>query len=417
MDLSGLSAIAPGYLEGQAQQAQTAINQNTAQSPAALAALLQALGVSQGPAGLGRPLAAPQVQPGGAPPPQGGPAPSGAPPDNRFDRYFSGNDTPSQMAPGGPDMGKFDWMFSGNGMAPQPGYGRYQVLQPQAAPPPSGGAGPAGLGQPSGAGGGAASPPQPAAAPPNLPPQTKQALYQMPLQDIVAAVKKGNPNIDDRTLGLGLQALAPFLNRQAQLDLQEQRLAYTQEINALRQQNTEQRIDQAWQRLDPATQASLAGARVAGGSVARTEPAAGEAIRFIDNAIATSAAVPREQWKAANQLIQAGESQLNDPKLAALHAALWGVVNTYTAAIAAARGRAPTVNDKKHAEGILSAVQDQPAFEAAANMLKYEVQIAQQEAQRNVSRTTGRPDTSVTPAAPNVGASTEIDDLVKKYGG
>lgn len=426
MDLSGLSAIAPGYLQGQASQASTAVNRNTADAPAALAALLQALGVTggqqQGPAGLGQRIAPQQVQsPGGGgdfmagPIQLGGPQwPQGGNPNPGA--MFEGNGSPSTFASGGPDMNRFDFNSSGNPgggfpnvASPSPGYGRYQVLQPPVSPPSAGGApaGPAPAG-----GGGAANPPsQSAAAPPqaptqgtpNLPPQTKAALYQMPLQDIVAAVKQANPKIDDRTLGLGLQALSPFLNQQAQRDLAEQRMFYTNQLHDMQQQNTEQRLDFARQRLDPATQAGLSGARQAGTIASREEPAAAEAISLLDNAVQTSAAVPRDQWQFANKLIQMGENQASDPKLADLKASLWGVVNTYTRAIAAVNGRAATVNDKTHAESILSAVQSQQAFEAAANKLKYEVETARYQTRANLARQSNQKFDEAAPVAPPPG--------------
>lgn len=114
--------------------------------------------------------------------------------------------------------------------------------------------------------------------------------------------------------------------------------------------------------------------RTLGTQQANVEMASSEAQQMIANAKEASAAVPRASFMPWAKLSQMSETQLNDPALASLKAATQAVVNTWARAINP-KGVA-TVADKEHGNALLSAAQDQDAYNAVLDRFQQETEAS-----------------------------------------
>lgn len=122
----------------------------------------------------------------------------------------------------------------------------------------------------------------------------------------------------------------------------------------------------------------MAGARTASTINARVDVFANEANSAMDLALETSRNLPRTTYTTFNKMLQAGQTETNDPALAAHQAQINAVANTYAKAING--GGIGTVSDKEHARSVLNAAQSPEAFEATIRQLKREVGVAHQSA-------------------------------------
>jgi hypothetical protein len=118
-----------------------------------------------------------------------------------------------------------------------------------------------------------------------------------------------------------------------------------------------------------------AGARTAGVLNAKLDAFASEADSAMDLARETSRDLPRTQWTTLNKLIQAGQTESNDPRLAAHLAQVNAVINTYSKAINP-QSSGGALADREHARKTLAAAQSPEAFEAALNQMQREVRVA-----------------------------------------
>jgi hypothetical protein len=118
-----------------------------------------------------------------------------------------------------------------------------------------------------------------------------------------------------------------------------------------------------------------AGARTAGVLNAKLDAFASEADSAMDLARETSRNLPRTQWSTLNKLIQAGQTESNDPRLAAHLAQVNAVINTYSKAINP-QSSGGALADREHARQTLAAQQSPEAFEAALNQMQREVRVA-----------------------------------------
>lgn len=87
-----------------------------------------------------------------------------------------------------------------------------------------------------------------------------------------------------------------------------------------------------------------------------------------------SANVPRGTWVPVNKAVQAYLSGTSDPALAQFGAANLAIINTYARAISPTG--VPTVNDKQHAEQMLSTATGPAAYEAVLKQFEKEIAIA-----------------------------------------
>lgn len=87
-----------------------------------------------------------------------------------------------------------------------------------------------------------------------------------------------------------------------------------------------------------------------------------------------SAAVPRTNWVPVNKAIQAYQSGTSDPTLARFGAANLAIINTYARAISPTG--VPTVNDKQHAEHLLTTASGPDAYNAVLDQMEQEINIA-----------------------------------------
>jgi hypothetical protein len=118
-----------------------------------------------------------------------------------------------------------------------------------------------------------------------------------------------------------------------------------------------------------------AGARTAGVLNAKLDAFASEADSAIDLARETSRNLPRTQWLTVNKLIQAGQTEHNDPQLSAHLAQTNAVVNTYAKAINP-QSSGGALADREHARDLLAAAKSPEAFEATLNQMQREVRVA-----------------------------------------
>lgn len=118
-----------------------------------------------------------------------------------------------------------------------------------------------------------------------------------------------------------------------------------------------------------------AGARTAGVLNAKLDAFASEADSAIDLARETSRNLPRTGWTTLNKLIQAGQTESNDPHLAAHLAQTNAVVNTYAKAINP-QSAGGALADREHARKLLAAAQSPEAFEATLNQMQREIRVA-----------------------------------------
>lgn len=114
--------------------------------------------------------------------------------------------------------------------------------------------------------------------------------------------------------------------------------------------------------------------RTFGTQTAKMAINATEAQGAIELGRAASNAVPRGNWVPVNKAIQAYQSGTSDPALAKFGAANLAIINTYARAISPTG--VPTVNDKQHAEHLLSTATGQAAYNAVLDQMNEEIKIA-----------------------------------------
>lgn len=114
--------------------------------------------------------------------------------------------------------------------------------------------------------------------------------------------------------------------------------------------------------------------RTFGTQTAKMAINATEAQGAIELGRTASAAVPRTNWVPVNKAIQAYQSGTSDPALAKFGAANLAIINTYARAISPTG--VPTVNDKVHAEHLLSTATGPQAYNAVLDQMNEEIKIA-----------------------------------------
>jgi hypothetical protein len=119
---------------------------------------------------------------------------------------------------------------------------------------------------------------------------------------------------------------------------------------------------------------NMASQRTFGTNVARMAVNATEAQGAIELGRTASAAVPRTNWVPVNKAVQAYQSGTSDPALAKFGAANLAIINTYARAISPTGN--PTVNDKQHAEHLLSTATGPDAYNAILDQMNEEIKIA-----------------------------------------
>lgn len=123
--------------------------------------------------------------------------------------------------------------------------------------------------------------------------------------------------------------------------------------------------------------ATLSGARTMGAYGVKLGQASRAVDLFADQALDASRALPRGKWVLANKAIQAFQSGTSDPRVYDLGFALFSLVNAYARAINP-QG-VPRIEDKKHAETLLSTATSAEALAKVIARIKLEV-AAEQEA-------------------------------------
>jgi hypothetical protein len=114
--------------------------------------------------------------------------------------------------------------------------------------------------------------------------------------------------------------------------------------------------------------------RTFGTQTAKMAINATEAQGAIELGRAASAALPRGNWVPVNKAIQAYQAGTSDPRLARSGAANLAIINTYARAISPTG--VPTVNDKQHAEQLLSTATGPDAYNAVLDQMLEEIKIA-----------------------------------------
>jgi hypothetical protein len=117
-----------------------------------------------------------------------------------------------------------------------------------------------------------------------------------------------------------------------------------------------------------------AGQRTLGTRTANIEMAATEAASLADLAKQASAKVDRTQYKAFNDVMQAGQRATSSPELRAFTASNTSLINAYARAINP-QG-VGTVADKEHAREMLSTAFSKGDYEAAIDQLMLEIDAA-----------------------------------------
>jgi hypothetical protein len=118
-----------------------------------------------------------------------------------------------------------------------------------------------------------------------------------------------------------------------------------------------------------------AGMRTAGTRNATIEIAASEVNQLAPIALEASANVSRSGFMPFGKAQIMFDASTNDPNLRKFAMANNALVNAYGQAMA--RGGTATVNDKQHAEQLLSTAMDQPSYNAAVQQLLVETKAAQ----------------------------------------
>ncbi len=121
-------------------------------------------------------------------------------------------------------------------------------------------------------------------------------------------------------------------------------------------------------------QGEKAGQRTLGTRTANIEMAATEAASLADLAKQASAKVDRTQYKAFNDVMQAGQRATSSPELRAFTASNTSLINAYARAINP-QG-VGTVADKEHAREMLSTAFSKGDYEAAIDQLLQEITAA-----------------------------------------
>lgn len=119
---------------------------------------------------------------------------------------------------------------------------------------------------------------------------------------------------------------------------------------------------------------NMASQRTFGTNVARMAVNSTEAQGAIELGRTASSAVPRTNWVPVNKAIQAYQSGTSNPALAKFGAANLAIINTYSRAISPTGN--PTVNDKQHAEHLLSTATGPDAYNAVLDQMNEEIKIA-----------------------------------------
>lgn len=117
-----------------------------------------------------------------------------------------------------------------------------------------------------------------------------------------------------------------------------------------------------------------AGERTLGTRTANIEMAVNEAYNLADQALKTSASVPRTEFKSLNDMALAIKRGTGDEATARFYAAHNAFVNAASRAISPSG--TPTVNDKEHVREILDKGYSQGQYQAAVDQIKKEMEQA-----------------------------------------
>lgn len=117
--------------------------------------------------------------------------------------------------------------------------------------------------------------------------------------------------------------------------------------------------------------------QTAAGIAGKVEVAADELKRFIPLVRSASADMKRGNFKSLNQLLQAGDDQISDPKLKTLKGLIVGAMNAYD--VLAGRGGSDVGKREESRKQLLSAEGD-GAINAALDVIQKESDIAQESA-------------------------------------
>lgn len=118
----------------------------------------------------------------------------------------------------------------------------------------------------------------------------------------------------------------------------------------------------------------MAQQRTFGTQTARMATASTEALGAIELGKEASALVPRGSWVPITKALQAFQRGTSDPNLYKFGAANLAIINTYARAISPTG--VPTVNDKIHAEQLLSTATSPAAYMAILGQMEKEIHIA-----------------------------------------
>lgn len=118
----------------------------------------------------------------------------------------------------------------------------------------------------------------------------------------------------------------------------------------------------------------MAQQRTFGTQTARMATASTEALGAIQLGREASDLVPRGGWVPVTKAIQAVQRGTSDPNLYKFGAANLAIINTYARAISPTG--VPTVNDKVHAEHLLSTAMSKEAYNAVLQQMEKEIHIA-----------------------------------------
>lgn len=128
---------------------------------------------------------------------------------------------------------------------------------------------------------------------------------------------------------------------------------------------------------------------------------------------AASDLVPRTQWKGLTELIQKGQTQINDPNLKRF------LIATDTAVKDYARTINPTgvlrESDIEYARKILSTADSPEAYKAALDQLNVEVTVMHRAIQRQKDELKGLPDKGVGHGTPAAKPAPAVGDIVKGH--
>jgi hypothetical protein len=141
------------------------------------------------------------------------------------------------------------------------------------------------------------------------------------------------------------------------------------------QKAAERGIDASDMMANAAKQQGLgAQQRTFGTQTARMATASTEAEGALDLLLQSSSKVSRTGFLPLTKAIQLAQTNMNDPNLAELKAAVTTASNTYARAISPTG--VPHAADKEHAFAMLNSAQSEPALQAVVSQLKREIDIA-----------------------------------------